>query len=132
MSGRITTAVRGCSAGAAYAAEKSVPSAAVRVRTPRSATSPERGGAGGRVSWSWHVPAFYRSAWRSAPRAAGSVPRGLAGRLRPAAEHLADDLPPRLGQPLVLRVGLRDESVEQCGIERGFDVGDPAQRLRAR
>src|SRR3712207_7737897 len=55
MSGRITTPTRGVSAGIATAAEKSVPSAAVRVSVPRSATSPMRGGAGGRLSGSWHM-----------------------------------------------------------------------------
>src|SRR3954451_12104303 len=56
MSGRITTPTRASAAGAAKAAATCVPSGTVSVRVPRSATSPVRGGAGGRLSWSWHMP----------------------------------------------------------------------------
>src|SRR4051812_26467011 len=109
MSGRTTTPTRGGSAGAAYAAEKSVPSAAVSVRTPRSATSPVRGGAGGRLSWSWHMSAVLPPDGGGRP--AGSAARCLVGRARVPAEHPCGDLAARVSEPVVLLVRLRDEAV---------------------
>src|SRR5215211_5174912 len=115
MSGRITTPTCAGSAGSATAAEKSVPSAAVSVRTPRSPTSPLRGGAGGRLSWSWHT--------------AGSAVRGRIGGARVAAEDLRRDLPPGVGQPLVLLVGLGDQPAQERGVQPGLGLCEGAQRL---
>src|SRR3954469_13756426 len=101
MSGRTTTPTGGGSAGAAYAAEKSVPSAAVSVRTPRSATSPRRGGAGGRLSWSWHM----RPVLLADGRARAVSPSAVGGSVRWLgfpAEHPGGHLPAGVGQPAVL------------------------------
>src|SRR4051794_32049050 len=101
MSGRTTTPTRACTAGRAYAAENRLPSAAVRVRPARSPTAAVRGGAGGRLSWSWHTAPVLPPG--AVPRAAGrSVAGHLAGGLRTAAEDRRGDLATRLGQPLVL------------------------------
>src|SRR3954471_7515907 len=116
MSGRITTPTRASAAGAAKAAATCVPSGTVSVRVPRSPTSPVRGGAGGRLSWSWHMPGVL-------------PPRGLAGRLGPAAPDFGRDLAPGLGEPLVLLVGLPDQPVELGGVEPRIHVGQLAQRL---
>src|SRR3954471_800152 len=121
MSGSTTTPTRASSAGAAYAAENWVPSAEVRVSVPRSATSPLRGGAGGRLSWSWHMASVLPP---------GSVGRLLRG-LRYAAEHLRRDLPAGVGQPLVLPVGLADEPVQLGLVQPRLDLGDLAQGLEA-
>src|SRR3954452_5466661 len=133
MSGRITTPAPGLVAGSAYAAEKRVPSAAVRVVNPRSATSPLRGGAGGRLSWSWHMGRFYRPAPRRARRAVApgrrSVAGGLARGFRPAAEDAGRHLATCLRQPLVLPVGLVDQPLHQPGIDTAIDLGDLAQGL---
>src|SRR3954464_8043608 len=121
MSGSTTTPTRGSSAGAAYAAENAVPSAEVSVSVPRSATSPDRGGAGGRLSWSWHMPSVLPPvrpvrapggqppAVPPGPAPGGSAPGALAGRRGTPAEHPRGHLATRLGQPLVLLVGLADE-----------------------
>src|SRR5215211_2099744 len=100
MSGRITTPTCAGSAGSATAAEKSLPSAAVSVRVPRSATSPERGGAGGRLSWSWHMPRVYLRPARSARSGVGDAGQHV----RVAAEQLCGDLPADVGEPAVLPV----------------------------
>src|SRR3954468_19821723 len=102
MSGSTTTPTRASSAGAAYAAENAVPSAEVSVSVPRSATSPDRGGAGGRLSWSWHMPTVL-------PRR--SV-RHLLRRLGPAAEDGGGHVAASTGQPVVLTVRLVDEPVQ--------------------
>src|SRR3954471_3797801 len=125
MSGRITTPTRAFPAGAAKAAEKSVPSAEVRVRTPRSATSPVRGGAGGRLSWSWHMPRFYRRPDLPAHSGAGGVPRGLGVPAEDGRGHLA----PGLGQPGVLPVGLVDQPVEELAVHPAIDFGQHPEGL---
>src|SRR5215218_8375227 len=99
MSGSTTTPARASPAGAAKAAENSVPSAAVSVRVPRSATSPVRGGAGGRLSWSWHMPTVVQRA------SVGRLRRGC----RVAAEGPGGHLAAGPGDPLVLPVGLLDQ-----------------------
>src|SRR3954447_10373994 len=127
MSGRMTTPTCGGGAGAAYAAENSLPSAAVRVRVPRSATSPERGGAGGRLSWSWHMPGFYR-------RPARSTRSGLLDvreHARVATERGGRDLAADLGEPAELAVGLLDQRVQQHLVDPLVDLGGDAQRLEA-
>src|SRR3954452_1961495 len=129
MSGSTTTPTRGSSAGAAYAAENAVPSAEVSVSVPRSATSPDRGGAGGRLSWSWHMPKVLPPV--RPVRAPGSAAGDLAGRLGPPAEDPRGHLTARLGQPLVLLVRLADEPVQQFLVDPVVDLGDLAQGLEA-
>src|SRR4051795_2630208 len=133
MSGSTTTPTRASSAGAAYAAENGVPSAEARVSVPRSATSPDRGGAGGRLSWSWHMPSVLPRVCpgRAPGSGRGSVAGGLAGRFRPAAEHPRRGLSPRLGQPLVLLVGLVDQPLEQRLVDPVVGLGHLAQGLEA-
>src|SRR3954451_12916767 len=127
MSGSTTTPTRASSAGAAYAAENSVPSAEVRVSVPRSATSPIRGGAGGRLSWSWHMPTVLPPV--RPVRAPGSAAGDLAGRLGPAAEHPRGHLAARLGEPRVLFVGLPDEPFQQFLVDAVVGLGDLAEGL---
>src|ERR1700712_1360184 len=116
MSGNSTIPARASVAGAANAAENGVPSAEVRVRTPRSTTSPIRGGAGGRLSWSWHIPAFL-------PLTEDVVPGAPPGRRRVAAEDARGHLTARLREPFVLLVGLHDEPVEQLGVDPPIHLG---------
>src|SRR5215212_2893418 len=129
MSGRITTPTCAGSAGSATAAEKSVPSAAVRVRVPRSATSPMRGGAGGRLSGSWHMVPFYRD--RGGGTARGSALVAAGGGLGRSPEHLGGHLAAGLGEPEVLAVGLVDQPVELRRGQPGLDLRDDPQRLEA-
>src|SRR3954447_19605877 len=121
MSGSTTTPTRGSAAGAAYAAENAVPSAAVRVSVPRSATSPVRGGAGGRLSWSWHMPRVLP------PRSVRRFPRGVGV----TPEDLRGDLAAGVGQPVVLAVGLVDQPVEFGPVEPAVGLGHLAQGLEA-
>src|SRR3954470_980080 len=131
MSGRITTPARASAAGAAKAAANSVPSAAVSVRVPRSATSPVRGGAGGRLSWSWHMPGVLPPAGlRRRPRV-HSVLAGLVGSLGASAEDGGGDVPAGVGQPVVLPIGLLDQPVQLGLVQPVLDLGDLAQRLEA-
>src|SRR4051794_3713358 len=127
MSGSTTTPTRGSSAGAAYAAENAVPSRAVRVSVPRSATSPDRGGAGGRLSWSWHMPAGLPAPCPVRAPGAGLLEGGH--RRGVAAEELGRDLPAHAGQPLVLPVCLRDQPVEEDLVDPGIDLGSNPERL---
>src|SRR4051812_24741556 len=101
MSGRMTTPTCGGGAGAGEAAENSLPSAAVSVRVPRSATSPEGGGAGGRLSWSWHMSGFYRRLLRSTR--SGLLDVREHGRV--ATERGGSDLAADVGEPAELAVG---------------------------
>ena len=104
-----------------------MPSAEVRVRVPRSATSPVRGGAGGRLSWSWHMPRFYR---RPPSRPPGQ-PSAASSAARVAAEHLGGDLAAGLGSQSYCRLAWLDEPVELAGVQPRVDLGDLAQRLEA-
>src|SRR3954469_11112186 len=93
MSGSTTTPTRASSAGAAYAAENRVPSAEVRVSVPRSATSPVRGGAGGRLSWSWHMPTVLPPA----PGARAPGPSAVDARSQACSPWLSRLRSPRYG-----------------------------------
>src|SRR4051794_19273340 len=121
MSGSTTTPTRASSAGAAYAAENAVPSAEVSVSVPRSATSPVRGGAGGRLSWSWHMPSVLP------PGSVGRLSRGVGV----PAEDRGGDLAPGLGQPVLLAVGLVDQPVQLRLVQPIVDLGDFPERLEA-
>src|SRR3954463_14665480 len=113
MSGSSTMPTRAAPAGAAYAAATSVPSVEVRVSVPRSATSPLLGGAGGRLSVSWHMPRFYRG---GRPAARSGVGGGV-GRSGGPAEDAGGALAAAVAQPVVLLVGLRDEPLEQPPVD---------------
>src|SRR3954447_17814142 len=105
---------------------------------PRSATSPLRGGAGGRLSSSWHMCWFYRATSGRARRAAqlpaaASAGPGSPSKTRDATSRQDAGRPfgAGVGQPVVLLVGLGDQPVEQGGVQPTVDGGQLAQGLEA-